>query len=125
MCNKVIASKYHEKGFNCAESVIKAYNEEFNTDIPVCLGSGLGSGCGVASLCGAVNASNIIIGYVKGRSHEDESTKAKVYAKDLTTTVRKEYGSELCIDLKKDLVACREIMDFAYDSLKETLKKEL
>ncbi len=24
---------------------------------------------------------------------------------------------------KKDLVACREIMDFAYDSLKETLKK--
>ena len=113
MCDKVIASKYHEKGFNCAESVIKAYNEEFNTDIPVCLGSGLGSGCGVASLCGAVNASNIIIGYVKGRNHEDESTKAKVYAKDLTTT------------LKKDLVACREIMDFAYDSLKETLKKEL
>ena len=56
MCDKVIASKYHEKGFNCAESVIKAYNEEFNTDIPVCLGSGLGSGCGVASLCGAVNA---------------------------------------------------------------------
>ncbi len=101
MCDKVIASKYHEKGFNCAESVIKAYNEEFNTDIPVCLGSGLGSGCGVASLCGAVNASNIIIGYVKGRNHEDESTRAKVYAKDLTTTVRKEYGSELCIDLKR------------------------
>lgn len=47
MCDKVIASKYHEKGFNCAESVIKAYNEEFNTDIPVCLGSGLGSGVGL------------------------------------------------------------------------------
>ncbi|HSQ87719.1 MAG TPA: oxidoreductase, partial [Romboutsia sp.] len=37
-------STFHSQGFNCAESIIKSYNEEFNTDIPVSLGSAMGSG---------------------------------------------------------------------------------
>ena len=59
-------SVYHSQGYNCAEALIKSYNEEHNTDIPIALGSAMGTGMSVGSLCGAVNAAAMIIGYVKG-----------------------------------------------------------
>lgn len=34
-------SVYHSQGYNCAEALIKSYNEEHNTDIPVSLGSAM------------------------------------------------------------------------------------
>ncbi len=60
-------SNYHKQGLNCAESMIKSFNEEHNENIPVSLGSGMGSGMRVGSICGAVNAAAMIIGYLKGR----------------------------------------------------------
>ena len=42
MSEKKLASDYFMEGLNCAESVIKAYNEEFGTDIPIRVASGLG-----------------------------------------------------------------------------------
>ena len=47
MDEKKLASDYFMEGLNCAESVIKAYNEEFGTDIPIRIASGLGGGCAV------------------------------------------------------------------------------
>ena len=44
-------SVYHSQGYNCAEALIKSYNEEHNTDIPVSLGSAMGTGMTVGSLC--------------------------------------------------------------------------
>ena len=41
MSEKKLASDYFMEGLNCAESVIKAYNEEFGTDIPIRVASGL------------------------------------------------------------------------------------
>ena len=52
MSEKKLASDYFMEGLNCAESVIKAYNEEFGTDIPIRVASGLGGGCAVGNLCG-------------------------------------------------------------------------
>ena len=41
-------SVYHSQGYNCAEALIKSYNEEHNTDIPSitgeCNGNWNGSG---------------------------------------------------------------------------------
>lgn len=36
-------SEYHSKGYTCGEAIIKKYNEEHGTDIPVSLGSGMGN----------------------------------------------------------------------------------
>ena len=41
-------SIYHSQGYNCAEANIKSYNEEVNTNIPVALGSGMGTGMTVS-----------------------------------------------------------------------------
>ena len=48
--------KYTKGEFNCAETIIDAFNKNNSTSIPVSLGSGMGSGMTVGSLCGAINA---------------------------------------------------------------------
>ena len=45
------SSVYHGQGYTCAEALIKSYNDEHNTDIPIALGSGMGVGMKVGSLC--------------------------------------------------------------------------
>ncbi|MDU1540191.1 MAG: C-GCAxxG-C-C family (seleno)protein [Paeniclostridium sordellii] len=112
-------SLYHQQGYNCAESIIKSYNEEHDTDIPVALGSGMGTGMTVGSLCGAVNAAILILGYLKGREDNSESNDARQYSRELMNKVREKYNSEICRDLKKNKVSCSEIIDFAYDALNE------
>ena len=122
MYKKIKASDYNEKGFNCAESIIKAYNEEFDENIPVSLGSGLGAGLSVGSICGAVNAASVIIGYAKGRNDENEINNARSYTRELMNNVKGKYNSDLCKDLKKNKISCKEIIDFSYENLKEIIK---
>ena len=116
-------SVYHSQGYNCAEALIKSYNEEHNTDIPVALGSGMGSGVTVGSLCGAVNAAAVIVGYIKGRENNEESNEARGYARELMSRVRGKFNSEICEVLKKNKISCAEIVDFSYEALKEILNK--
>lgn len=120
--DKIVASKYFEEGLNCAESVIKAYNEEFKTDIPIRIASGLGGGCAVGNLCGAVNGACICASYAKGRDEVSQENVAKQYTKEVMKKVIDNYGSVECKLLKKDRVACGKIVDFSYEALKEALK---
>ena len=99
-------SIYHSQGYNCAEALIKSYNEEFNTDIPVALGSGMGTGMTVGSLCGAVNAAVLVAGFIKGREDNSIPNEARKYSKEIM----------------KNKVSCSEIIDFSYNALKEVLK---
>ena len=116
-------SVYHSQGYNCAEALIKSYNEEHNTNIPIALGSGMGTGMAVGSLCGAVNAAAMIVGYIKGRESNDNTNEARGYARELMSKVREKYDSEICAVLKKNKVSCAEIIDFSYEALNEILDK--
>jgi len=116
------ASEFHKQGFTCGEAMIKAYNEEHNTTIPVGIGSSMGAGFTVASLCGAVGAAAVIIGHLKGRESEKEANEARSYSKELMMEIRNKYGTEVCKDLKKSGVSCGEIIDFTYDALNRILK---
>ncbi|PJI07967.1 MULTISPECIES: C-GCAxxG-C-C family (seleno)protein [Clostridium] len=116
------ASEYLKEGFNCAESIIKAFNEEHNTDIPVKIGSGMGGGFSSGSLCGAVGASAMIIGYLKGRENNDEENNARKYVKEFMDEVKEDYGTEICRELKRDKVSCGDIVDYSYMKLNEKVK---
>ena len=116
-------SVYNSQWYNCAEALIKSYNEEHNTDIPVALGSGMGTGMTVGSICGAVNAAAMIVGYIKGRESNENTNEARGYARELMNIVRAKYNSEICRDLKKSKVSCAEIIDFSYEALKDVLDK--
>ena len=116
-------SVYHSQGYTCAEAIIKSYNEEHKTDIPVSLGSGMGVGLTVGSICGAVNAAAMVLGYIKGRHDNSQPNEARKYSKELMIKVREKYDSELCSHLKKNKISCGEIIDFSYDALNELLEK--
>ena len=120
--NMTKPSIYHSQGYNCAEAIIKSYNEEFNTNIPVALGSGMGTGMTVGSLCGAVNAAVLVASFIKGRESSDSPNEARKYSKEIMNKVRKQYNTELCVNLKSNKVSCGEIIDFSYNALKEVLK---
>lgn len=114
---------YIKGELNCAETIIAAYNEEKETDIPVALGSGLGSGATVGSICGAVNAAAIVIGALKGRENKDQSNDARAIVNELMKSIKTKYGTEICIDLKKSGVSCEEIVDYTYNELNRILEK--
>lgn len=120
--SKKLASEYFMEGLNCAESVIAAYNDEFKADVPIRVASGLGGGCAVGTLCGAVNGACICASFAKGRDKAEEENVAKTYTKKVMDTTLEKYGSTDCKALKKDRVGCKEIVDFAYEALKEALK---
>ena len=114
---------YVKGQLNCAESIIDSFNKNNNTNIPVALGSGMGTGVTIGSLCGAINAAVLIIGYIKGRKTHLEENMAKSLSNDLLKEIKNRYGSELCINLKKSNISCNEIVEFTYDKLEEILNK--
>lgn len=114
-------SEYRGQGFTCSEAIIKAYNEEHNTNIPISLGSGFGAGVAVGSLCGAVGAAVVVIGSLKGRESSDEANEAKKYAKELMISIKEKYGTEICKELKQNNVSCAEIIDYTYETLNKIL----
>lgn len=108
---------------NCAETIIKEFNERNGTNIPISLGSGMGSGLTIGSICGALNAAILIIGYLYGRESEEIQNNAKVIANEYMNLFKEKYSSELCKDLKKDnnRDICNEIVNFAYESLEKVI----
>lgn len=118
------ASDYRALGYNCAEAVIKKYNDDFNTDIPVCAGSGMGGGAFSGSLCGSINGAIIVIGFLKGRNDSSEKNNTVKYVHKLMTTIKEKYSTELCRELKANGVSCAEIIDYSYEVLKDVLKED-
>jgi C_GCAxxG_C_C family probable redox protein len=117
------ASEYHKQGYTCGEAMIKAYNEKNNTNIPISLGSGMGAGFTSGSMCGAVGAANIIIGFSKGRKSDTEENEARKYAKQLMEEVRGKHNTEICKDLKKNGISCADIIEHTFESLDKILNE--
>lgn len=114
---------YSFGGLNCAETIIKVFNERNNTNIPVSLGSGLGSGLTTGSVCGAINAGALIIGYLYGRSDISEKNEARAIVNRYMKLFFEEYKSEICIVLKKEKISCKSIVNRAYENLITVLKE--
>ncbi|MGL5000572.1 MAG: C-GCAxxG-C-C family (seleno)protein [Cetobacterium sp.] len=115
---------YVKGQLNCAESVIDAFNKNNGTTIPVALGSGMGRGATVGSLCGAVNAAVLVIGFLKGRESYSEENNARPLSNQLLKEIKERFDSEICIDLKKSGVSCKEIVAFTYDKLEEIINEK-
>ncbi|WP_027308442.1 C-GCAxxG-C-C family (seleno)protein [Caloramator sp. ALD01] len=116
------AVDFHREGYNCAEAVIKAANEKFNLDIPVNLGSAFGGGMAVGSTCGAVTAAAVVLGYLKGRKDASERNEARTPMREIMKNVKESYGTDNCIQLKKNGVSCDEIIDYIDNLLENVLK---
>lgn len=112
----------HNQGYNCAESIIKAFNEEKGLDIPVAIASPFGAGMTVGSTCGAITGALMAIGAVAGRNSSDEKNNSKGITKEVISKVKEKYGTTECIALKKNGVTCDEIIGYTYSLLKDYTK---
>jgi C_GCAxxG_C_C family probable redox protein len=114
--------EFHKEGYNCAESVLKAFNEDSGLDIPVSIASPFGGGMSAGSTCGAITGTLMAVGALKGRNTSEEKNNSRALAKEIITQVKEKYGTLECIELKKNGITCVEIIEYAYGFLKEQIK---
>ncbi|MCH3965958.1 MAG: C-GCAxxG-C-C family protein [Clostridium sp.] len=114
--------EFHKEGYNCAESIVKAINEEKETNIPVSIASPFGSGMTVGTTCGAVTGALMALGSIKGRETSKESNETREITKEVMNRVKEKYGTFECSKLKKKGISCDEIIEYTYEILRECLK---
>ncbi len=78
-----LASDYLKKGYNCVQSIIKAYAADvvMNAEEAVKMASALGGGIGrTGNICGAVSGAALIIGMKLGSTDNTaKHSRAKAY----------------------------------------------
>ncbi|EPY2274377.1 C-GCAxxG-C-C family (seleno)protein [Clostridium sporogenes] len=109
----------HKEGFNCAESIIKALNEEKNLNIPVAIASPFGGGMTVGSTCGAITGALMALGAIKGREECKSKNQSIAFAKEVMSKVKEKYDTFDCRELKKKGISCDEMIEFAYEVVKK------
>lgn len=115
------AVEFRSKGYNCAESILKAINSEKGLNIPVSIASPFGGGMTVGTTCGAITGTLMVIGALKGRESNEEANETRKLTKEVMEKMKEKYGTFQCIELKKKGVSCEEIIEYAYDVLKESV----
>ena len=94
---KKLATEYHEKGFNCAQSVLCSCGEYTGLDEKTALAvsGGFGGGLRCGEICGAVSGAVMVAGMCCQYSdNTDLETKARIaeLAKSITGEFKEKYG---------------------------------
>ncbi|MDD3225005.1 MAG: C-GCAxxG-C-C family (seleno)protein [Clostridium sp.] len=110
---------FHKEGYNCAESILKAVNEEKNLNVPVSIATPFGSGMAVGATCGAITGAIMAIGAAKGRETCKEANETRKLTKELINKTKEKYGTIECLELKKKGVTCDEIIEYSYNIVKD------
>ena len=99
-----MASGLFIPGFNCAQSVLAPFCEKYGLDMETALkmSTGLGGGCNLGELCGAVIGASMVIGLKDGRYLADDMEARRncmINTAKFIDEFRAEYGSAICRDL--------------------------
>lgn len=99
-----LAINYFKEGYNCAQSVLLAFQDITNFDktTSLKLASSFGGGFSrLREVCGVVSAMSMIIGLLGEYDSIDDEIKAKHYKKtqDLILEFQKRIGSYLCREI--------------------------
>ena len=114
--------EFRDQGYNCAESIVKTFNEEHNLNIPVQVATPFGTGMAVGGTCGAIAGALISLGAINGREEATDTNESRKYTKDIVNKVKEKYGTLECIELKKKGISCGEIIEYTYEVLNESIK---
>lgn len=101
------AAKHHLEGYNCAESLLLTFLDEWeeyfrlgiNSSAATAFGGGIGR---MGNMCGALSGALIVIGLAIGRTDsKDDESKQRAYAaaRDLLQRFKEKWGTLLCREL--------------------------
>lgn len=135
--NKVddIAKGYFKQGLNCAESVLLAFMDTHEIDLPkeaITMATGFGGGIGhTKNMCGAISGAVMALGLAKGRQNplEKETPRDRalelrqVYPSfaEIVKEVEEKYGTLICAEMsaphgdfdgKERKRSCQDIIGF-------------
>lgn len=102
-----LARARYKEGFNCAEAVLRAYNEELGLNLSsdaIKIASGFGGGLGHAGcMCGALSGAVMVISLLQGRVGPEEN-RDPVYgsASEFHNRFREHFGATCCRVLNKN-----------------------
>lgn len=102
-----LANTYHNRGYNCCQSVLGAFSDRL--DIPeetaLRLGAGFGSGAGTGELCGAITGAVMALDLICGAGETAEPAAAKRKAaarsRELQKRFSERFGALRCRELLK------------------------
>lgn len=112
------AAGYHDRGFNCAQSVLCACGEYTGLDEKSALAAagGFGGGVRCGEICGSITSAVMALGLANPYNTEGD-TEAKDKIAQLTKRCIKrfqdEFGCIRCVELKRSGHRCDELITFA------------
>jgi len=105
-----VTDYFYNGGLNCAESTLRALIEQNVIDAPddcIRMMSGFGGGMQRGSTCGSVVAAVAALGWVNGRTKEDQSRAESAAAvREFLCRFEEEFGTLTCRELQA--VYCKE-----------------
>ena len=114
------ATRLHQSGYNCAQSVLCACRKYTGLDdkTALALSAGFGGGVRCGEICGAVSGAVMAIGLAYPfYDAADAEAKNKIAAltKQCTGQFSNEFGCIRCLDLKRSGHGCGELIEYAAD----------
>lgn len=98
---KELAGKNFKDGYNCAESVVRAFRDFFQLDVSdeaLKMASGFGGGLGHAGcMCGALSGATMVLGMLQGRASKEQN-RGPIYgsAQDFHGIFTEQFGVACC-----------------------------
>lgn len=100
---KEIALQYYEKGYNCAESMLRAGNEYYQLglhehDMRMC--AAFGGGFQLGDVCGVISGAACVIScrYVESKAHDYKDMREMT--QKMVLAFQKRMKSRLCAEIK-------------------------
>ena len=125
-CRK--AKEYHDKGFNCAQSVLEAFRDKVGLTEDQCrrVATGLGGGFRSGNICGAASGAVLVLGMLYPHNEEDLAQKAATgkLVKEFVSRFSARFNDKVdCRDLlqEKDLQPVPEVAELGATKHCETL----
>lgn len=121
---------YLNNDFNCAETILRAANDEYSlglSDDAYRMIGGFGGGMGCGQTCGALCAGIAVVGQkcIEERAHATPSLRGK--CTELVAEFKKELGSTQCkeimVKFKQPDVRCLKTIEHAADALDRVMQK--
>ena len=112
------ATRIHEQGFNCAQSVLAACGKYtgLEEDTALAVSAGFGGGVRCGEICGAVCGGVMALGLAFPHSdREDRAAHARIKKLSMgyTKNFSEQYGCIRCCDLKRSGHPCPELIEYA------------
>ena len=121
------ATALHERGFNCAQSVLGALGSYTGLDeeTAMSIAGGFGGGVSCGEICGAAAGAVMALGLVCPYKAEDPLSRARVrkLSADFNRQFRENFGCIRCIDLKRSGKPCDELIEFAAELAEKNIQE--